>query len=249
MRFTEWEPIYERILADMGYDRDEDESSVRVLKAVTVNCDLRDPDDLRPMFGGICTVFGDAPCLDGDLDSHSPEGTLVSSGSAVVRLLRRGIVPHVVVTDLDGDMSAQVEASSRGAVTFIHAHGDNAEAVREWAWRFEGPVVLTTQSCPESTVFDFGGFTDGDRAVCIAQEMGVRRVLLMGFDFDHPREKDGSDPGIKLRKLHWAREIIRGLRDVDVVMSDGSSVLSHRWRPFSKEPFIEVGHHRNRRQR
>lgn len=228
MRFTEWEPIYERILEDMGYDRDDDESSVRVLKAVTVNCDLRDPDDLKSAFGKTCTVFGDAPCLDDDLDSSTPEGTLISSGSAAVHLLRRGIVPDVVVTDLDGNMPAQVEASSIGAVTFIHAHGDNAAAIREWAWRFEGPVVLTTQSSPESTVFDFGGFTDGDRAVCIAQEMGVRRIILMGFDFDHPKKKDGSDLEIKLRKLHWAREIIQGLRNIEVVMSDGSPVQSHR---------------------
>ena len=36
MQFSEWEPIYERILADMGYDRESDENSVRILKAVTM---------------------------------------------------------------------------------------------------------------------------------------------------------------------------------------------------------------------
>ena len=47
MKFTDWEPVYSRILADMGYSRDGDESTVRILKAVTVNCDLIDPDDVR----------------------------------------------------------------------------------------------------------------------------------------------------------------------------------------------------------
>ena len=76
---------------------------------------------------------------------------------------------------------------------------------------FKGPVVLTTQSVPENTVLNFGGFTDGDRAVCIAQELGARRVLLEGFDFEHPNPKPGSDPAVKLRKLAWAERIIHGL--------------------------------------
>jgi len=221
MRASDWELLYSEILDDMGYSREDDESTVRVLKAVTVNCDLVDPDDVRDMFSGSCTVAGDADCLESDIESYPPTGTLVSSGSAVHRLLDAGLTPDVVVTDLDGDMPSQLEASSRGALTFVHAHGDNAEAVREWAWRFSGPVVLTTQSRPESTVFDFGGFTDGDRAVCISQEMGASSIRLIGFDLDHPRSKDGRDPAVKLRKLAWARRIISSL-DIDVLNADGT---------------------------
>ena len=221
MRASDWELLYSEILDDMGYSREDDESTVRVLKAVTVNCDLVDPDDVRDMFSGSCTVAGDADCLESDIESFPPTGTLVSSGSAVHRLLDAGLTPDVVVTDLDGDMPSQLEASSRGALTFVHAHGDNAEAVREWAGRFSGPVVLTTQSRPESTVFDFGGFTDGDRAVCISQEMGASSIRLIGFDLDHPRPKDGRDPAVKLRKLSWARRIISSL-DADVLNADGT---------------------------
>ncbi len=221
MRASDWEALYSEILGDMGYSREDDESTVRVLKAVTVNCDLVDPDDVRDVFSGICTVAGDADCLESDIELFPPTGTLVSSGSAVRRLLDAGLTPDVVVTDLDGDMPSQLEASSRGALTFVHAHGDNADAVREWAGRFRGPVVLTTQSRPESTVFDFGGFTDGDRAVCISQEMGASSVRLIGFDLDHPRSKDGRDPAVKLRKLAWARRIISSL-DIDVLNADGT---------------------------
>ena len=57
-------------------------------------------------------------------------------------------------------------------------------------------------------VADYGGFTDGDRAVCICQEFGVRRIVLRGFDFLHPNPKPGSDPAVKLRKLGWAERII-----------------------------------------
>lgn len=218
---SEWERLYAEILEDMGYSREDDESTVRILKAVTVNCDLVDPDDVRGIFSGACVVAGDADCLEADLTEFPPTGALISSGSAVHRLLDAGLTPDAVVTDLDGDMPSQIEASSRGALTFVHAHGDNAEAVREWAGRFEGPIVLTTQSRPESTVFDFGGFTDGDRAACIAEEMGASSVRLIGFDFDHPRSKDGGDPAVKLRKLQWARRIISSL-GIEVFNADGT---------------------------
>lgn len=208
----------------MGYSREEDEATVRVLRAVTMNSDLVDPDDLAGTFGTLATVFGDGPCLESDVREHPPEGALFASGSSVRRLLAMGLTPDVVVTDLDGDVPSQLEASSRGAVTFIHAHGDNSDAVRVWAGRFTGPIVLTTQSRPETTVFDFGGFTDGDRAVCIAQEMGCGRIVLEGFDFDNPMPKDGTDPAVKLRKLRWARRIISSLQGADVVMPDGSPV-------------------------
>ena len=73
------------------------------------------------------------------------------------------------------------------------------------------PLLSRSGSRPENTVFDFGGFTDGDRAVCIAQSFGVGKVVLEGFDFDNPSPKAGSDPAVKLRKLSWARRIIDSL--------------------------------------
>ncbi len=220
MRPSEWDPVYEGILADMGYSREEDEASVRVLKAVTCGSDLIDPDDLAGPRWSVTTVLGAASRLEDDVAGHPPEGMVVAAGSATARILALGIVPDAVVTDLDGDVEAQIEASRMGAVTFIHAHGDNADLVRMHAGRFRGPVVLTTQSRPENTVSCFGGFTDGDRAVCIAQEMGARRVVLEGFDFSRPYPKDGSDPAVKLRKLAWAERIIGSLRGVEVVRSD-----------------------------
>lgn len=230
MRPSEWDPVYEEILRDMGYSRAEDESSVRVLKAVTMGSDLVDPDDLVGTFGPTATVFGDAGCLEDDIAMEPPVGALFASGSSVVRLLALGMVPDAVVTDLDGDVPAQLEASRRGAVTFVHAHGDNADAVRAWAGLLEGPVVLTTQSTPERTVFDFGGFTDGDRAVCIAREMGCREVLLEGFDFDSPSPKPGTDPAVKLRKLAWARRII-AMSGADVRLPGGEAFRVTRRSP------------------
>ena len=40
MKQSEWMPLYSEILEDMGYDRLQDESCARLLKAVTMNSDL-----------------------------------------------------------------------------------------------------------------------------------------------------------------------------------------------------------------
>mgnify|MGYP002407275121 FL=1 len=208
MQYSEWEPIYDQILADMGYDKGMDETSVRILKMVTLNSDLIDEDELASKIGKVVTVFGNSPGLEDDIRKMSPVGTLIASGSSVPRLLRLRIIPDIVVTDLDGDMTSQIEASDAGDITLLHAHGDNPSAILMYASRFRGPVILTTQSKPENTVFDFGGFTDGDRAVCLARHFGADRILLEGFDFEHPNFKDGSDPAMKLKKLKWAKKII-----------------------------------------
>ncbi len=211
MDFYRWEPIYEEILADMGYDRSEDENSVRILKAVTLNSDLISGDDAASTLKDTVTILGNAPCLESDIKEHGIEGTLICAGSSVGRCIASGLMPDMVFTDLDGDMGPQIEASSKGAITFIHAHGDNSESIMTYAPLFKGPVVLTTQSTPEYTVFNFGGFTDGDRAVCFADHYGVRDIRLLGFDYDHPMPKEGSDPEVKRRKLQWAKRIIAEL--------------------------------------
>ena len=212
MRNEDWEPIYSEILKDMGYDRESDENSARVLKTLMVNADMVTEDELG--IGDTVSVFGAADCLERDIGKKVPEGTLISAGSATSAVMRAGIIPDIVVTDLDGDIGSQIEANRKGAVAVLHAHGDNIELIMRYSKEFTGKVLLTTQSKPDFVICNFGGFTDGDRAVCLARHMGARRILLYGFDFDNPSRKDGSDPQIKKRKLYWARRIIGDSPDI-----------------------------------
>jgi len=202
----EWETIYEDILYEFRYSRTDDESSARMLKAVMINSDLIFDDDIKMQKK--VTVFGCSDSLEKDIKADPPRGTLIASGSAVGRLKDIGITPNIVVTDLDGDIMPQIEANEAGAVTFIHAHGDNSELIQKYAHSFIGPVILTTQSRPDNILSNYGGFTDGDRAVCIARHFGAKDILLLGFDFEKPFEKDGSDRKVKAKKLWWAKSII-----------------------------------------
>lgn len=214
MRFEEWEPIYVSILSDMGFDRASDESSARLLRALTVNSDHIMDDDLQEIIGSEVSVFGAAESLESDISKVPPRGTLISAGSATSRVMALGILPDIVVTDLDGDIKSQTEASERGAVTMMHAHGDNEDLLMQYARSFTGPIVATTQSKPDLVLCNYGGFTDGDRAVCLARHFGASRIYLYGFDFDRPSDKEGSDPAVKLKKLRWAEKIIGDSSDI-----------------------------------
>ncbi len=124
--------------------------------------------------------------------------------------LRKGLRPAVLVTDLDGDVADQVRANAQGTVAVVLGHGDNGPAVREWAPRFTGRTVATTQSAPSGRLYDFGGFTDGDRAVYLADHFGAKEIRLAGWDFEHPSAKD-ADPARKQRKLDWAYILLQNL--------------------------------------
>ena len=203
MELQRWEGIYEEILRDMGYDRSSDESSARLLKTLTQMSDLIDDDDVYDLMRGTVAIIGPAePDLSG-LDGK----TVIAAGSATEAVMK-ALMPDIVVTDLDGDIQSQIEASDRGAITFIHAHGDNSDLIMRYAKEFRGPIVLTTQATPDNVIRNYGGFTDGDRAVCIARHFGASEIELRGFDFDVPTVKDGSDPETKKRKLAWAKRII-----------------------------------------
>lgn len=208
MQFSEWEPIYEMILSDFGYDRSDDEMSVRVLKASTMNSDIISEDVLHDIVGKEVSVIGDSPDLEKDLEDGPPTGTIIVSGSAVARVISCGYAPDIIVTDLDGDIAPQMDACNSGIPTLIHAHGDNPELIIRYVPEFRGPIILTTQSRPDNTVLNFGGFTDGDRAVCMAEHFGAETIMLKGFDFENPNPKAGSDPETKKRKLAWAKRII-----------------------------------------
>lgn len=125
MKFSEWENVYNSILMDMGYSQLDDDKSVDILKNIMRNSSLVSNNYIKSIFGNVATIFGNALCLEEDLKRYQPEGTLIASGSSVKRVMNAGIMPDIVVTDLDGDIESQIEANSKGAIVLIHAHGNN----------------------------------------------------------------------------------------------------------------------------
>jgi len=75
----------------------------------------------------------------------------------------------------------------------------------------------TTQGDPESYdhLHNFGGFTDGDRAVYLADRFNARTISLIGFDFTNEVGEYSfakrKNREIKLKKLQWCKSLIDSL--------------------------------------
>jgi len=140
----------------------------------------------------------------------------ITCDGATRAVMEGGIIPKVIVTDLDGEVEFQLEAAHSGAILVVHAHGDNQEALKKWLPLMKGKVIPTCQCRPMGVVKNFGGFTDGDRAVYLAETLGARTVVLVGFDFKTVGEKTGSGPfnkAVKARKLVWASLLIELIKE------------------------------------
>jgi len=198
-RFEDWEPYYLRILGRLGFDRAKDEEAAHLLASLLSRDDLPLLDGL--IRGSPATVCGNGPSLTGQLDRI--QGTVIAADGAANRLSARGIRPGAIVTDLDGAADAFIRMNEAGTVIVVHAHGDNMPLLKSWVPRFPGALVGTTQARPFDGIHNFGGFTDGDRAVFLAHALGASEVGLAGFDLDDP----DVDP-VKREKLRIARELL-----------------------------------------
>jgi len=174
---------------------------------------LEDLIDSRTSF-----VFGCGTSLDTQIDGLLPDlaGSdipLIAADGAASALMHRGIRPHIVVTDLDGNPSDICRASHEGSILVLHCHGDNISEVRRWFPRLSN-VVPVTQTEPTSAVSNYGGFTDGDKCIFIAVHFRAARIILSGMDFGtligrwslyRPRDPQSLD--LKRKKLEIAREL------------------------------------------
>jgi uncharacterized Rossmann fold enzyme len=219
MRFEEWESVYREILADFGFNEIEDEASARTLvRLLRPKQMLQDVEKSlkKRISGGSFLILG--PCLSkariaAELCTilRKTGSSLVSVGEGTKNCVELGITPSMIFTDLDGFPSADVLANQKGALAFVHAHGDNRLQLQEWVPRFLGKVVPTCQCRPFAGIYNWGGFTDGDRAYCTLTHFGAGRIELLGFDFREPCGLKVTDAAIKKKKLAWARRIIETL--------------------------------------
>ncbi|MFB6135351.1 MAG: 6-hydroxymethylpterin diphosphokinase MptE-like protein [Halobacteriaceae archaeon] len=203
MEFTDWEPAYESILADFGYDREADELARDVLADLTRPFDVGRID----VAGDAVAVAGGAATLGDELDRVREADSVFAASNAAATLREAGVSVDAVVTDLDKVPATARELSREGTPVAVHAHGDNVPAVEEHVPTFDRDWVLpTTQAAPRGPVRNFGGFTDGDRAAFLADHLGAGRLLFPGWDLD-----DDSVSDAKRHKLRWAARLLRWL--------------------------------------
>jgi hypothetical protein len=201
MDFSLWEPHYREILAYFGFSRKDDEDAAALLATLTDRDDL--PALSRLVRGRNVVVCGNAPCLRKELGRILPGSVVFAADAAADVLFSHGIRPDAVFTDLDGTTDQILEMNVKGTIVVVHAHGDNMPLLRHWTKKFTGPLVATTQSTPLPRVHNFGGFSDGDRAVFAADALSAKTITLIGFDLD-----DKNVDPVKRGKLMWAKKLL-----------------------------------------
>jgi uncharacterized Rossmann fold enzyme len=182
-----WYEWYSKIVKDFGYsvERDWEAASLLASYMSSKPCLIQ---TLKKLISTHKTVIiaGAADTIDEEARqlaelSNRDKYVLFSADSATGALLDAGLVPDAVVTDLDGDIEELKEAWRRGAVLIIHAHGDNIHKIHEAVMLFDERIEATCQTEPSGHIHNFGGFTDGDRAVFIAAGLGARKIITIGM--------------------------------------------------------------------
>ncbi len=133
---------------------------------------------------------------------------IVAADGATALLLEEGLVPSIVVTDLDGPWDALLEAQRRGAVLVVHVHGDNVDEVLEFTAR-SGKVVFSSQEPLGARCLPLSGFTDGERALEVALRFGARSVRVVGADFEEMIVGGFSKPWLRGDTRAWPEKRVK----------------------------------------
>ncbi|MEE3490201.1 MAG: 6-hydroxymethylpterin diphosphokinase MptE-like protein [Methanobrevibacter sp.] len=189
MEFGLWEKYYKEILDDFGFSRENDEKSAKLLDEILSTEGCLTLEDLKGFvdFSDKFIVFGAGPSLKEHVkflkeNYDLRDYVLVSADGATTALVEERIAPDIVATDLDGNLDDILLANFRGANVAIHAHGDNMDKIAKLTPFFTS-VLGTTQAQPVGNLYNFGGFTDGDRAMFLAVALGAEEITLAGMDF------------------------------------------------------------------
>ena len=211
MTISGWEQKYDKILREFDYDKKSDIESAKKLNVILKKSSTKKLKALinkKTVF-----VIGAGPSLLSSIPYLKKyRATKIAADGATQALIENMIVPEIVVTDLDGDKDS-LRKAARKCIVVAHAHGDNQDKlhlVSEFRNCFG-----TAESKQFGRIHNFGGFTDGDRSVFLANHFGAKKIILFGMDFGPKIGKYSKakvvDRKTKLKKLKRGKKLLEWL--------------------------------------
>jgi uncharacterized Rossmann fold enzyme len=182
---TEW---YPRICDYLDINSEED-ANVLTSVAELYHSNLSKNDLRKRIEGKEVIILAPGVNLEREFDTYLSSNSLVSkllicADGATSFLISKDIIPDFITTDIDGRVKDQIFSQKQGSIIFLHVHSDNIDLVNENIKQISKMTfIITTQSKPVQGTFNFLGFTDGDRAVCLSTLMNAKKATLLGFDF------------------------------------------------------------------
>jgi uncharacterized Rossmann fold enzyme len=239
MTIKGWESKYREILKDFGYSRKKDIQSCKLLDSLlpkkTRIAEIKDLIEKKPVF-----VVGAGPSLPSSisiLKKHKKITKIVADG-ATKAIIENGLKPDIVVTDLDGDIKSLKKAGRTNTIMVVHAHGDNSEKIH-FVKNFKN-CIGTTQTKPLGKIHNFGGFTDGDRCVFLANHFKAKKIILLGMDFGTRIGKYSKSTvvnrTIKIKKLRRGKKLLEWLAQ----KSESKLYSTTKIRGFTKINFQDI---------
>jgi len=227
MDYRDWEPIYIKIITDFHFPLEKDEEAASVLDSLLKQKNLFSLHSLENLITNKeIIIFGAGPSLESSIIKYKKmfsNALKISADGATSALLKHNIISDIVVTDLDGKVPDQLKANLAGSIVVIHAHGDNIDKIKNYVPMFKGKIVGSTQTNPNpyKNLHNFGGFTDGDRAVFLAEHFHAKKISLIGFDFNNEigpySFSENKDKTLKLKKLKWCKDLIDLLNEKNII--------------------------------
>jgi len=214
MTIVGWESKYRGILKDFGYSRKKDYQSCKLLNSIlpkkTPIVKIRDMIGNKPVF-----IIGAGPSLSSCipiLKKYKKITKIVADG-ATKAIIENNLKPNIIVTDLDGDIKSLKKAGRTNTIMVVHAHGDNTKKIH-LVKNFKN-CIGTTQTKPIGKIRNFGGFTDGDRCVFLANHFKAKKIILFGMDFGTRIGRYSKtrvvDRNIKIAKLQRGKKLLEWL--------------------------------------
>jgi uncharacterized Rossmann fold enzyme len=226
MEFAEWYPYYLKVVDDLNLDIRKDFLSSTILSNLIPRNKPADLDYFRMLTGKKVLVIGSGPSIENKLIQefirNNSSSIIISADGATELCLKLDIVPHFVITDLDGDINQLLKANKLGSTLIIHAHGNNIDIIIKFVHKFRN-FFGTTQAFPLHNIYNFGGFTDGDRSVFFAEQFKSKEIWMVGMDFD-------SSIGYYSKKMKFnlttkKKKLSIGKRLLEVLASKSHSLL------------------------
>jgi len=217
MMILGWKKRYSDILKEFKYDEKKDKESAILLNSILEKSDT-DKKIISLIKGKTVLVIGSGPSLSTAIPKlkNYKKTVKIAADSSIKLLVENGIIPDIIVTDLDGDKKTLEKIAKTKSIFVVHAHGDNIQKLK-FVKKIKN-CIGTTQSIPFNNIQNFGGFTDGDRGVFLANYFKAKKIILFGMDFGEQIGKYSktkkSERKIKLMKLKRGESLLEWLATI-----------------------------------